>query len=54
MKIDSEFLFEEIDKLPIAEWEKSGLKILVQAELAGKTANQFRELLESQMKRDEE
>ena len=53
MKIDSVFLLEEIDKLPISEWEKAGLKTLIEAELEGKTANQFRELLESQMQRDE-
>jgi hypothetical protein len=54
VKIDSEFLFEEIDKLQIDDWEKSSLKTLVLAELASKTANQFRELLETQMKRDDE
>lgn len=52
MKIDSEFLFKEIEKLEIAEWEKQGLKALVIAELSGKSAPQFREMLESQVKRE--
>lgn len=48
MKIDSEFLFQEIEKLEIELWLKEGLKTLVIAELSGKSAAQFREILESQ------
>ena len=54
MKIDSEFLFKEIEKLKIAEWEKEGLKSLVLAELSGKSAPQFREMLEAQVRRESE
>jgi hypothetical protein len=48
MQIDSEFLFQEIEKLEIEAWIKEGLKTLVTAELSGKSAAQFREILESQ------
>lgn len=48
MKIDSEFLFQEIEKLEMEPWLKEGLRTLVLAELSGKSAAQFREILESQ------
>lgn len=54
MNIDTEFLIKEIEKLEIAEWEKEGLKALVMAELAGKSAPQFREMLEAQARREPE
>ena len=54
MQIDSEFLFAEIDKLPIEDWEKDGLKKLVLAELSGKSAAQVRAMLESNNEGDDE
>jgi hypothetical protein len=53
MHIDSDFLFLEIDKLDIEDWEKEGLKKLVTAELAGKSSGQIREMLETQNGSDE-
>jgi hypothetical protein len=53
MQIDSDFLFTEIEKLEIEDWEKEGLKKLVTAELSGKSAAQMREMLESQSGGDE-
>jgi hypothetical protein len=54
MQIDSEFLFSEIEKLEIEDWEKVALKKLVLAELSGKSAAQMREMLESQSGGDEQ
>lgn len=48
MNIDSGFLFSEIDKLQIEDWEKKSLKLLVEAELAGRSAAQMREILKTQ------
>jgi hypothetical protein len=49
MRAQPDFLIEQIDGLNLETWQKESLKLLLEAELDGKAAATFRELLQKQL-----